>query len=372
MARSRVSVPWTTSSASSVRTRVRRSSGAATVVPSKASSSGPRTEISSCRVGRAGRWASRSPAARPTAPGSSCEMAQLGPRRLRDLVHQPLGQPRAVLMVGGVQSGGELDRPRQREGGEHLRGVESGRVRPAIRRGGRRASGSSPCVCSCVGPIVALVPPAANVGVRARRRGQEPSQVLVQDRAGGMGGRHVGDQLRRGGLVVIDDGAQALWPPRRGRRRARRAARPATELPSTRRCTSSRRPVDASMDATRVRRTNSSREVTAGMSTDVRPRVEQLARARPTSSARSPTSNAWRDPRLTASSCRVTSTASSARPLSNRQWTRSRLTELLIAGATRSSGAPRSSSRARSTSPLISAPMAAMARSATSIVGVLA
>ena len=67
----------------------------------------------------------------------------------------------------------------------------------------------------------------------------------------------------------------------------------------------------------------------------------------------------------------MTSTASSARPLSSRQCTRSRLTELRIEGGTRSSGAPRSSSRARSTSPLISAPMAAMARSATSIVGML-
>jgi hypothetical protein len=80
---------------------------------------------------------------------------QLGARRLGHLDDQPLGQPEAARVTGGVQPGGQLDRPRQRERGEDPRRVEPGGIGPAP--GAAPPANGRPPICSWVGPI-AVVP----------------------------------------------------------------------------------------------------------------------------------------------------------------------------------------------------------------------
>ena len=63
-------------------------------------------------------------------------------------------------------------------------------------------------ICSWVGPMAAPSQRRRTVGIEHVDEGQEASQVLVEDRAVGVGGDHVGDDAAGGGLVVIDDGAQ--------------------------------------------------------------------------------------------------------------------------------------------------------------------
>ena len=137
-----------------MRTRVRRSVAGAAGTPPKATSSGAEHGDLQ-RLGRRRREACEEVGGRRAPPdGAGGEVAKLGPRRLGNLVDQPLGEPEPLRLAAAVEEGGQLDRPGQREGGEHLAGIQ--RSSPSRVPGAQVDQAPAGArACSWVGPIAA-------------------------------------------------------------------------------------------------------------------------------------------------------------------------------------------------------------------------
>ena len=207
VARSRLKVRWTTRSESSVRTRVRRSSAAATGMPANATWRGPRTgnleRLRGC-CRQTGQQVGGPEAARTAAGGQA---PKLGMGRLGHLVDQPLSQPGAEALSMTVQPGGQLDRPGKGKRGEYLAGVELATLPEVSGAQVDQAPAGLPCVLVSRSHC-RLVPSGTHRGIEHVNERKEPAKVLIADGAVGVGCHYLSDQAGGGGFVVVHDSAQ--------------------------------------------------------------------------------------------------------------------------------------------------------------------
>src|SRR5215472_2080205 len=112
---SRVRTGRTASALSSWRTRARRSSGASTGTPSRASRIGPMTAIWVRCAGGAGRAEELRGSLCKEPQGRACRLAELPVDNRPERVGQPAGELGPVGVTRGRKTSGQFDRPRQRQ-----------------------------------------------------------------------------------------------------------------------------------------------------------------------------------------------------------------------------------------------------------------